>query len=199
MKPYVPPPPPPRKPYWMMTAAEREAERLEGLAKQTEAASTASPTVKLEPQAGSDNAVVASGSGSGSGNSGDTDGNQQADTNGAAGTLLDEAEVVEAEAIGSATRAGANSTSDNALNGLEGAASDDANSKDGKDKDKVGAQPVEGEEEDSPNMVPMTLAEVDQADDAWDKEFLKVSLQHSLWLDTRTKVGCDLTDAGFGS
>jgi len=183
----------------MMTAAEREAERLEGLAKQTEAASTASPTVKLEPQAGSDNAAVASGSGSGSRNSGDTDGIQQADTNAATGPSLDEAEVVEGDATGTAASAGAINTSDNALDGLEGAASGQANSRDGKDKDKVGAQPVEREEEDTPTMVPMTLAEVDQADDAWDKEFLQVSLQHSLWLDTRTKVGCDLTDTGFES
>ena len=197
MKPYVPPPPPPRKPYWMMTAAEREAERLEGLVKDTVAASAASPTVKLEPQVESENAVAASGSGSG--NSGNSNGNQQVGTNGAIDTPLDEPEIVEGDATGTAASAGAINTSDNALNGLEAAASKEANSGDGKDKDKVEAQLVEREEEDTPTMVPMTLAEVDQADDAWDKEFLKVSLHHSLRQDTRTKVGCDLTDAGFGS
>jgi hypothetical protein len=196
MKPYVPPPAAPPKPWYLMTAAEREAERLRGLGQGTVVTSATFPVVKLEQQAESENAVA---SGSGSGDSGDTNDNQQASTHGATETRADEVETVEVEATGTAATNGAISASGshNALNGLEGAASEEASSKDGKEKDKAGAQPIEGEEEETPTMVPMTLVEVDRADDEWDKGFLQV--QHSLTPDIRTKVDCDLIDAGFES
>ena len=191
MKPYVPPPP---KPYWMMTAAEREADRLKASGQQVVVAPTAPPTVKLEQQAESENAVA---SGSGSGNSGDTNGVQQAGTTGATENRL----LGEAVPATDPITTGSINTSDTnkAVNGLEEAASQEASSKEGKENDQAGTEPIGVEEEETPAMVPMTLLEVEQADDKWDKEFLQVSLQPSLIPNAIAVVDDELTGAVFRS